>query len=84
MYGLKSIASCKVINYKKEVYKTLQSKFVKAIINHYEWQQPMQNDLLSLRKHNNKYSKQNISKDSKVSKCQKTMIKLLAISIIAK
>ena len=42
------------------------------------------NDILSLRKRNNKYSKQNISKDSKVSKCQKTMIKLLAISIIAK
>ena len=40
--------------------------------------------ILPLRKHNNKYSKQNINKGSKVSKCQKTMIKLLAISFIAK
>ena len=43
----------------------------------------IKNDILSLRKHNNKYSKQK-SKDSKVSKCQKIMIKLLATSIIAK
>ena len=42
------------------------------------------NDILLLRKQNNKYSKKNISKDSKVSKCQKTMIKILAISITAK
>ena len=42
IYGLRSIASCKVINYKGGVCV----KFVEAVIDHYEWQQPMQTKLL--------------------------------------
>ena len=69
--------------YANQIIRMLTSSDIKAII-YIEESLCHKNDKLLLRKHNNKYSKQNISKDSKVSKCQKTMIKLLAISIIAK
>ena len=68
--------------YANQIIRMLTSLDIKTIIKIEEYLYD-ENDILSLRKRNNKYSKQNISKDSKVSKYHKTMIKLLAISIIA-